>query len=362
MPWVTPTLAEMRRLNRDNIAAALPGADAGVPNSVLRVLADSNAGLATLNLQFIEHLSKQFLPDTAEHEWLLRHAQIWLGGGKQATFAAGTVTVTGLPGTVLPSGTRMGSANGVEYETTEAITIGVGATSVAVRSLFAGMRGNQVAGASLSISLAVSGADGEAVVVTMAGGTDAESDDQLRERVLFRIQRPPMGGDADDYVAWARAVPGVTRAWCAPNEMGIGTVTVRVMMDELRADTGGYPTAGDLATVKAALDQVRPVAVKDFFVQAPIAQTVSFTVSALDADTTATRAAITAKVKEMLEERAAPASALNGVLVPAQTIHREWVSAAILSATGVESFELTMSDQAMASNGHMATLGTITFA
>src|SRR6478736_4591283 len=83
----------------------------------------------------------------------------------------------------------------------------------------------------------------------MTGGADTETDDQLRARVLFRIQQPPMGGDANDYVAWALAVPGVTRAWCSPLEMGMGTVTVRFMMDELRASNGGFPLGEDIETV-----------------------------------------------------------------------------------------------------------------
>ena len=59
MPWSTPTLAELRGLNRDFIAAYLPGADASVPNSVLRVLSDANSGLAALTLQYLDWLARQ---------------------------------------------------------------------------------------------------------------------------------------------------------------------------------------------------------------------------------------------------------------------------------------------------------------
>ena len=76
----------------------------------------------------------------------------------------------------------------------------------------------------------------------MTGGVEAENDDDLRARILQRIQNPPMGGAQADYVTWALAVPGVTRAWAAP-EQGIGTITVRFLMDELRADDDGWPTA-----------------------------------------------------------------------------------------------------------------------
>lgn len=356
MAWQTPPLSDVRRLARDYIAAYLPGADATIPNSVLRVLSDGNAGLAHLNLLYLDWLALQLLPDTAESEWLDRHAQIWLGGRKAATFAAGTVTVTGINGTALPLAARMASGNGVEYETTQAITVGAGATVVAVQAIDAGVAGNQVAGAVLTLSQAVSGVDAAATVVTMTGGVDAENDDDLRTRVLLRIRQPPMGGDATDYVEWALSVPGVTRAWSAPLEAGIGTVTVRFMMDELRAttnpSTSGFPLAGDVAAVKAYLDTVRPVAVRDFFVFAPTPEPINYTITNLSPDTTATRAALEASVAAMLKEKAAPG----------QTIFNAWVAEAAMQAAGVVSFDLTMADHVMPNAGALAVKGTVTYA
>ena len=57
-----------------------------------------------------------------------------------------------------------------------------------------------------------------------------------------------MGGAQADYVTWALAVPGVTRAWAA-SEQGAGTITVRFLMDDLRADDDGWPTPADVQTV-----------------------------------------------------------------------------------------------------------------
>jgi uncharacterized phage protein gp47/JayE len=168
---------------------------------------------------------------------------------------------------------------------------------------------------------------------------------------LARIRNPPQGGDAADYVQWALAVPGVTRAWCAPLEMGIGTVTTRFMMDDVRADNGGFPTADDVATVAAYLDTVRPVAVKDFFVVAPIPCPINFTISGLVTDNEATRAAIQASAQAMILEKASPGA----------TIWTAWVSAAILAAAGVNYFELTMDDAVMPNLGAMAVLGDITY-
>ena len=356
MPWSTPTLATVRRLVRDGIAAKLPGADANIQNSVLRVLADVKAGVAHLVLLYVDWIAKQFLPDTAEKEWLDRHGQIWLGGRKAATYAEGSATVTGIAGTILPSGTVMAGGNGIEYQTIEAITVGSGATAVAVRALTPGVAGNLDAGASLALTGAVAGVDGSATVVLIRGGVDVESDDDLRARVLLRIRQPPMGGCKTDYEAWALAVPRVTRAWCSPLEMGMGTVTLRVMCDALRADADplvdGFPLSEDIEAVAAYLDLVRPVAVKDFFVEAPIPQAIDFTITGLATDSSAVRAAIAASVKAMLRDRA----------TPGQTIYRSWLDEAISAAVGEDHHELTFSTTAMASAGHMAVIGTVTYA
>lgn len=352
MPWQTPTIAEVRRTNRDNLAAYLTGSDATVPNSALRVLSDQNAGGAYLNLLYLDWIAKNLLPDKAETVWLDRWADILFGGRKAATFASGAVAVTGTTGTTLPAGSIFATSDAVQYQTADPVVLSSAAsTSVPVTCLTAGAAGNRDRGTSLSLAVAVSGIAAQASVLTLEGGADPESDDDLRTRVLLRIRRPPMGGDADDYVQWALAVPGVTRAWVAPLEMGIGTVTVRFMCDSLRADRGGFPTDADIATVRAALDQTRPVAVKDFFVAGPIAQPLILAVRNLSLDTPSTRLSIAAAVQAMLAERAAPG----------QTIFRSWVEEAISGALGEDHHDLDFANAVMPSAGHMAVLQTISY-
>src|SRR6516162_3467759 len=124
MPWSTPTLRDVRSLVRDAVNASLPGADANVPNSVLRVISDTQGALCHLTLQYVDWLSLQLLPDTAEAEWLDRHGNIWLvnsdgsTGRKLPTLASGTVNFTGIYGSIVPLGTVMTYANGISYETT----------------------------------------------------------------------------------------------------------------------------------------------------------------------------------------------------------------------------------------------------
>ena len=254
MPWSTPTLRDVRSLVRDSVNASLPGADANVPNSVLRVMSDNQGALCHLTLQYVDWLSLQLLPDTAETEWLDRHGQIWLvnadgsKGRKVATLATGTAQFQGLvDGTVIPTGTQLQSGQAmppnttspnsvISFETMEDITTAAGAPVVGnIRALDPGVVGNLPDGTMLSMVPAVPGVSTTVTIIHVTGGTETETDEQLRARILHRIQNPPMGGAQADYVTWALAVPGVERAWASP-EQGVGTMTVRFLMDlNLRA-------------------------------------------------------------------------------------------------------------------------------
>jgi uncharacterized phage protein gp47/JayE len=358
MPWATPTLRDVRSIVRDSIRGKLPGADALIPNSVLRVLSDNQGAVCHLNLQYIDWLALQLLPDTAETEWLDRHGDIWLTnadgstGRKLATLAEGLVSIVGLAGgVIIPSGTRMESPT-VSFETIRDATTAFQEEPIEVpaRALDPGTIGNVPSGTSLTIS----GIDGieSCFVVSMDGGVDIESDEDLRIRVLERIRQPPQGGAAHDYVRWAKAVPGCTRAWCAPLEMGIGTVTVRVMFDELRASNDGFPEFVDLAAVEGYIDTQRPVAVKDFWVLAPLKQRIEAYINDLTPDTPAIRAAIEVSLKEMLLNLASPG----------QTIYASWKYAAITNTPGVVSFAMATSlDDVMQTPGHIAVLGDIVY-
>jgi uncharacterized phage protein gp47/JayE len=328
-----------------------------VPNSVLRVVSDAMGALCHLILQYVDWLANQLMPDTAETEWLDRHGQIWLvnadgsTGRKLASPSQGTVDMVGsIDSVFVPSFTVLTYSSTMSYETTADMTTGLaGEPSPAnVTALTGGSAGNLDPGTALSVS-GVPGLS-SATVDTLAGGTDTETDDELRARILARIRQPPMGGDADDYEQWALSYPGVTRAWCT-TEMGIGTASVRFMMDDLRAAYGGIPLPDDVAAVQAYLDTVRPVTVKDLFVTAPITYPIDLQISYLDADTASVRGAIIASLQNEFMARSEPG----------QPWYRAWSDEGIMRAAGVNAYELVADDVTMPNPGYMPVLGDVTY-
>lgn len=307
MAYNRPTLTELHSRILDDIDARVPGADSRLRFSVLGVLARVFAAAFHAAYGLLNHWSRQILPDTADGVHLTRHAANWSVLRKAATKASGTVGVTGTGGAIIPEGAILVRRDGAEYRVTAAAVIaaGVAVVAVAVEAMIEGDAGNTDAAAILSFATPVAGVNAGATVISVGAGNAAENDDSLRARLLRRMQRPPHGGNADDYVDWALAVAGVTRAWNAPNELGLGTVTVRFVMD---GRVNIIPQPADVAAVQAYIDDVRPVGSVTTVV-APIAQAVNFLIRAVP-PTLAVRQAITEELADLFRRDAAPGGTL----------------------------------------------------
>lgn len=351
MPFARPTLTELinRTLadttSRLSVDELLRRADAEV---LARVLAGAAHGL----YGYIDWLSRQILPDTSESEWLERHASLWLSEGRKAAASAtGSVSFTGVSGSVVPSGTVLQTAAGVQVATTEEITLTDGTGSAPAEAVDAGEDGNLVAGTPLTLVSPITGVQSAATVASggLTGGSDIEDDEALRARVIARIQQPPQGGCAYDYEAWALEVEGVTRAWVYAQELGLGTVTVRFVRDD---DASLIPDEAEVATVQAYIDALRPVTAQ-VTVVAPVAVPLDIIITDLTPATATVRAAIEAEITDLLRREA----------VPGGTILISHLREAISIAAGESDHELTSPVANVThATGELAVLGTITWA
>jgi uncharacterized phage protein gp47/JayE len=353
VPFTRPTLPELRDRIRQDFAARLPGADALLRQSNLRVVADILAELSTAQFDYETWLSAQFFPDTCETVYLDRWASIWGVPREQPTAAAGAVNVTGNPGAVVPASMQWQRSDGVFYQTLQGITLdATGNGTIQVTAAAAGAASNADTGTPLQSVTTAPGVQRAATVADpgIAGGADLETDEHLRTRLLLRIQLPPQGGSSSDYVEWALEVPGVTRAWCYPQEYGAGSVVVRFMMDDVRPPNG-FPTPADVNLVQAHIDTVRPVTAQ-VYVLAPIPLVLNVTVQALTPDTPDIRAAANAELVDTLRRNA----------VPGATIYVSWLWEAVSLAVGESHHHIIVPPgDVVCPTGYLATLGTVSY-
>ncbi|ANN70922.1 baseplate J/gp47 family protein [Bordetella bronchialis] len=347
MPFSRPTLSDLRKQVMADINASLSGANALLRKSVLYVLAIAMAGLAFLHYGYIDWIALQAVPWTATGEYLAAWGALKNVFQKDAVPAKLTVQFTGTADTLISSGINVLRADGEAYTILESATVGGDGTAiVTVEDTVAGALGNCEIGTQLTLGTTIAGIQSTGTVTgTITTGVDTETPEAFGARVIAAFQQTPQGGDRDDYVTWALAVPGVTRAWCSPNGFGAGTVVLRFMMDVAQAAHGGFPqgtngvsqfdqgpdglprdvvATGDQLTLADAIIDEQPVTAL-VFACAPIENSLQFTISGLSTSSSATRAAIASAVSDVLFRNGDPR---------AGTINLNDIEAAINSVPG----------------------------
>lgn len=204
---------------------------------------------------------QQYFPDTAELEFLLRHAAIWGVVQRPATFAIGRAEVEGVPGTVIPAG-RLLQGAGIIYEVLAAETIGDnGGAALDVRATLAGPIGNAAAGTPLSVlGNPIDGLAAQVATVDdqgLNGGTEIETAPALLGRLLAEIQEPAHGGAKFDYPRWVTNKFAAAQVEAYGDWVGRGSVGVVVAMGSRYSPR--VPTEAELEAIAAEIEIQRPV-------------------------------------------------------------------------------------------------------
>jgi uncharacterized phage protein gp47/JayE len=386
MPFQRPTLSDLRSQVAADISSGVPGADGLLRFSNLGVLGTVLAGLAQLHYGYLDWIALQATPYTATDEYLEAWAALKGIIRNPATAATGTATFTGTNGAVLSSGALLARGDGYVYQTTATGTIASGTVTVPVKAILpiidpvdnptgGGALGNAPSGTVLTLQSTVAGIQSAGVVAAaMTGGADVETDDSLRTRMLQEYQNPPQGGDLEDYIGWALDVPGVTRAWCAPNGFGVGTVVVYVMLDQAEAGNNGFPVGsngvsqhdqgpggtprgtiatGDQLTVADSIVNKQPVTAL-VYVCAPTAHTINFTISGIATAPVSVRNAISDAIAQVMLEQGSP--------IAGTSVDLSAIESAIAAISGTAGFVITSPSANIANvTGELPVLGTVTY-
>lgn len=341
---------------RSQLLAAGKRADPLLRRSKMWVLSRVYAALYHVLYGVLEWISFQILPSTAtDISYLTAFGEAFGISRLLATKATGVVTFTGVDTTPIPSGTEFVREDGFVYVTTADGEIGSstpGEVNIAAEADVEGEDGNMDSGTTLTLSEPIAGVDS---AVTWASGFDDGTDDEtieaLRTRILERMAQTPQGGSAADYEIWAKQVAGVFRALAVPLARGAGTVDLYFLHT---GGTGiGIPTGGQVTTVQAYIDSKRPVTA-DCDVLAPTEVAVDFTIDALTPDTAETRAAIEAELTSLFSSVA--------LVEGAETIYPSQFSQAAQAAEGVTGCDIDVPAAAVtAATGEVLVLGTITW-
>lgn len=173
---------------------------------------------------------------------------------KQGTNSTGQVTFTGSANTSIPDGTIVQTVGGLQYKTVGAAVISAVSVVVNIEAVDVGIKYNVPASAIVQLPVQVAGVTSIVNYNPTTGGTDIESDDDLLQRYLTKVQQPSSSGNVSDYIQWAEAVDGVGAAKVFPLWNGNGTVKVCIV------DSNKQPASADLLnSVQSYIESVRPI-------------------------------------------------------------------------------------------------------
>lgn len=376
MPWPIPTARVVsERLAAEaevKIVAARPAVDPVALSRAVRsargVMAIMFRAIAMELREVHDHLSwwgRQYFVDTAEEEFVYRHASIWGVEQRPATFAVGSLTIQGIPATAVPAALEFAASNGEVVRTTAPAVIGGGGTvTVPVIATVAGASGNLEAGIRLA-TVTPFPAITRATVASpgLAGGAAEQSPEELAISTIQRIRQPPHGGAGFDYPVWLRSVFDVRAVKVVTDWIGRGSVGVIVVMKD--GLFGRAPTSGEQAAMLDLLGStgsstgLRPVTAYVIVVAGVVAP-LPITVR-VRPDTVQVRAAVTAAFSRFVATIGDENDPYNGSPIGA-VIEPSRISEAISAASGEYAHELILPARFALPATHYPTPGVITFA
>ena len=240
--------------------AGYPADDASDIGIRLRVLAGEVYSLAAA----MDWLERQTFAQTAQGEALdLRAAERGIAR-RGAAAASGTLTFARAKPLWYKAAIEKGTVcavpgeGGARYVTTEAASLPAGSTEVTVPAAAErpGRAGTAAAGAVTSLITVPPGLETVRNNTAFTGGADAESDEDLRLRLLQSYKELSNGTNAAFYREQAMRDEGVFSVGVAPKENGPGTVSVYL------GGRGAAADGGTVQRVRALIEELREINVE----------------------------------------------------------------------------------------------------
>lgn len=361
MAFERPSLQEIIDRIQGDFETRIEGAETLLRRSVLGVLARVYAGAIHLLYGFLAFASEQLFASSADSGGLDNIASEYNLSRIAAAKAIGGGVVTGTNGITIPVDSELQSPAGEIYLVDSAVIISGGVAAIDFTAKVAGADGNDNPSIILTFISPIVGVNNSITVDTdgITGGSDAELDDVLRQRILIRKRLPPHGGALHDYETWASEVAGVTRAWAFPLYLGPGTIALAFVRDN---DAPIIPNSTQRDVVRDYIIEhtdpasgetigIPVTAQPGFFVIELFELTINISVN-ISPNTSAVQSAITSELQDFFDRDAGPG----------ETLFLSRISEAISLAAGENKHTLVSPVvDIVAANNQMHILGTITY-
>ena len=290
---------------------------------------------------------------TATDHNLASGITVTIAGADQTEYnIAAVITVTALDQfTYIVAGSPVTTATGT-------ITAEFDTASIEIDSQDFGQDQNLLAGTKLIFTNPIAGVNNDSFVQfsEVSGGTDIESDEDFRARILEAYQNPIALFNVAAIVRQAKTVPGVTRVFVEEFTPIPGQVTIYFTRDN---DTNIIPSAQEVTDVKDALLLIKPAHMDpiDLIVSAPTAVPVNFIFTAFFPATSTMRQSIINSLEQFFRDQTTVGTDLL------EDDYRCAINNTVDEQTGAKLVSFTLSTPTgniSIATGELPTLGTVT--
>ena len=194
-------------------------------------------------------------PQTSWGDWLTKKAEEHGIIRQEATSSSVILTVTGQAGTTVQEGSLFSTNDGKNFITVETKKIEfTGTVDIKAQSQDVGISCNVDAETIIKIPMSIYGVSAVTNKNSAYDGFDEETDEELLERLLFKVRQPATSGNKNHYIIWATNVEGVGGVKVLPLWNGNGTVKVIITNAENEIASEDL-----IAKVQNYIDEQRPI-------------------------------------------------------------------------------------------------------
>lgn len=197
-----------------------------------------------VNMAFVKNGFFNYLDDKCAEYGITR---------KQETNATGEVVFEGTNGTVVSNGTIL-FYNDLYFVVLNDADITGGQATLIVESLEAGSKYNLEKNTELTMQDKIDGINRVYVKSGLANGSNAETDEELRDRFFETIKKSYTSGNVAHYETWTLEVDGTGACKVYPLKNGNGTVEIVITSSEMLGASSEL-----IEKVKANIEEKRPI-------------------------------------------------------------------------------------------------------
>lgn len=194
-------------------------------------------------------------PQTSWGNWLTKKAEEHGIIRQEATNSSVILTITGQAGVAVSEGALFSTNDGKNFITVETKKIeSTGTVDIKAQSQDVGTSCNVDAETITKIPMSIYGVSAVTNKNSAYDGFDEETDEELLERLLFKVRQPATSGNKNHYIIWATNVKGVGGVKVLPLWNGNGTVKVIITNAENEIASEDL-----IAKVQNYIDEQRPI-------------------------------------------------------------------------------------------------------